>query len=661
MLPTESADAIRASLARSFDLFRCPAPTSLSDWAEEHFRLPAEASHTTGGWSAYPFQRGMLDAMADDDIAECTFRKSKRVGFTKALLAMIAYSLAHRRRKVVLWQPTDDDRDAFVKTEVDPLIRDMPALRAVALTGHADTLRQKLFVGGAVLHLLGGKAARAYRRITVSVALLDELDGFDETIERSADPITLARGRLEGAPFPKLIAGSTPRIKGISLVEAREQHADAKMTFHIACLHCGVEHPLLWGAKDVEHGFKWDEHDPDSVRHVCPHCHGSITQADYLQAWHDGAWVSECGGYRFEREWLDANGHPRRPPRHVAFHVWAAYSPQRTWSSIVSEFLQATARAKTGDVGPLRGFVNESLAETWEETFERVAEHELAQRAEDYKLRTVPVGGLVLVAGVDVQDDRFEVVVWAFGRGEESWVVDYAVIYCNPSAEREWLKLDEYLAGDFHHASGRVVKIEATAVDTGGHHTHMVYSYARTRRRVYAIKGENTVGRPINGRSTAVDVNFRGQLLKRGAKLWHVGVDTAKDLLHGRLQVKQPGPGYVHFSKDLPDGFYEQLLAEKRQRVRTSRGIELRWVKPNGARNEALDCTVYALFAAHVLGVHTATETTWRRREQQFHVDAPVPRTAPPAPTHPAQQQPPTQKPRSRGRRVVGHIGGSRW
>ena len=64
-----------------------------------------------------------------------------------------------------------------------------------------------------VLHLLGGKAARAYRRITVAAAKLDELDGFVQQVEKSADPFTLAEGRLEGAPFPKIICGSTPRLK----------------------------------------------------------------------------------------------------------------------------------------------------------------------------------------------------------------------------------------------------------------------------------------------------------------------------------------------------------------------------------------------------------------------------------------------------------------
>lgn len=662
MLPIESAASIRASLAKAFALFRTVPPTPLSEWAAQNFRLSPEASHTAGQWVAYPFQVGLLDAFADDDLEEVTVRKSKRTGFTKALLATVAYNLAHRRRKVALWMPTDDDRDSFVKSEVDPLIRDMPALRAVALTGHDDTMRMKSFLGGAVLHLLGGKASRAYRRITVGVALLDELDAFDEQVERSADPISLARGRLEGAPAPKLIAGSTPRIKGISLVEAREQAADARMRFYITCPHCSVEHPLEWGGKDVAHGMKWDGDDPASVRHVCPHCRGSIRQADYLSVWHDGAWVSDCGEYRYgmDRQWRDAHGNPSRPPRHVAFHVWAAYSPQRTWASIVTEFLQATARAKVGDHGPLQGFVNETLGETWQEVFEQVAEHELARRAEDYKLRTVPAAGLVLVCGIDVQDDRFEAVTWAFGRGEESWVIDYAVLYANPSDEREWAKLDAYLDTEFRHETGRMVKIEACAIDTGGHHTHSVYNYARTRRRVYAVKGENTSGRPIKGRATAVDVNFRGQVLKKSVRLWHVGVDSAKDLLHGRLQVLQDGPGKLHFSRELPDVFYQQLLAEKRQRVRTSRGLETRWVCPNGVRNEVLDATVYALFAAHVLGVHTATESVWRRREQQTLA---MPMSSPAPAAEAVASKPPQPRPPAPRRRIIGRIGtaGPRW
>lgn len=616
-IPTETRRAINAAVAAGMAPLRAVPPMSLSRWAAENFVLSAESSHVQGRWQAYPFQRGWMDAFSNDDIEEVTVRKSKRVGYTKTLLAFIAYNAAHRRRKQALWQPTDDDRDSFVKAEVDPMLRDVAAMKPVLLSGKEDTLKLKQFLGS-VLHTLGGKAARAYRRITVSVAMLDEASAFDLVVEKSIDPVEGARGRLEGAPFPKLIVGSTPRVKGLDHVETREANADAFMRYMIACPHCQAEHPLEFGSPKVEHGFKWDGDDVNSVRHVCPHCRGSIVQADYLRVWADGAWVSRCGNYRYGQDavWRDAMGQPRRPPRHVAFHVWAAYSPQRTWADIVREFLQATAKSKTGEQGPLMTFVNETLGELWEEVFEKADEHALMRRAEDYRRFTVPRGGLVLVAGIDVQDDRFEVVTWAIGRGEEMWCVDYSVLHANPADERQWeTTLDPYLDLVFQHECGTTLKIAAAAIDTGGHFTHQAYNYARVRERrhVFAVKGEEHPGKPIKGKGTVQDVNWRGKVLKRGVRLWYVGTDTAKDLLYGRLRVTQPGPGYVHFSRDLPPEFYNQLTAESRIPVRTARGLQYRWVNTRRARNEALDCTVYALFCTHMLNLHVRSDAQWER------------------------------------------------
>lgn len=618
---SETLRAVIRALTAGMSPLSAVPPQSLSQWAAGNFFLSAESSHVQGKWDAYPFQRGWMDAFSNDDIEEVTMRKAKRVGYTKTLTAFVAYNAAHRRRKQALWQPTDDDRDSFVKSEIDPMLRDVAAIQPVLLSGKEDTLKLKTFMGS-VLHILGGKAARAYRRITVAVAMLDEADGFDQKIEKSSDPITLARGRLEGAPFPKLIAGSTPRTKGLSHIEYREDHADARLRYHITCRHCQAEHPLIWGGKAISHGFKWDGSDPATVRHVCPHCHGTITQAEYLATWDTEAqWVSDCGQYRYDHHchaWTDATGNPATPPRHVAFHIWTAYSPQRSWPDIVREFLEASTKAKAGETGPLEGFVNETLGELWEETVERADEHALARRAEDYRRFTVPLGGLVLVAGVDVQDNRFEVTVWAIGRGEEMWAVDYSVITANPADEREWDKLDAYRATLFSHASGQALKIEALAIDTGGHFTHQAYNYCRQRerQRVFAVRGDPKPSKQVKGKATIQDVNWRGQVLKRGVRLWYVGTDTAKDLIYGRLCVTQPGAGFVHFSKDLPPEFYHQLTAESRVPQRTARGIEYKWVNAKRARNEVLDCTVYAIFCTHQLGLHTYTKLMWDRLEQ---------------------------------------------
>lgn len=657
--PTETLRAVLSAVVAGLTPLRAEAPQSLSRWAAENFFLSAEASHTQGRWVAYPFQRGWMDAFSNDAIEEVTVRKAKRVGYTKTLLAFIAYNAAHRRRKQAIWQPTDDDRDSFVKSEIDPMLRDVAAMKPVTIGGNEDTLKLKKFLGS-VLHTLGGKAARAYRRITVAVAMLDEADGFDQKVEKSSDPITLARGRLEGAPFPKLVAGSTPRVKGLSHIEYREDNADAVMRYQVVCPHCQAEHPLLWGGKKVAHGFKWDGADPATVRHVCPHCHGHITQADYLRIWDAQAmWVSACGRWRYDHhleQWQDASGQPCQAPRHVAFHVWTAYSPQRSWVDIVREFLEASTKAKVGETGPLEGFVNETLAELWEETVEKADEHALARRAEDYRVFTVPVGGLVLVAGVDVQDNRFEVVVWAIGRGEEMWAVAHSVIHANPADERDWEKLDAFRATPFAHASGTTLRIEAMAVDTGGHFTHQAYNYCRVRERdrVFAVRGDPKPSKMVKGKATVQDVNWRGKVLKRGVRLWYVGTDTAKDLIYGRLCVTQPGAGYVHFSKDLPPEFYLQLTAESRVPQRTARGIEYKWVNTRRARNEALDCTVYAIFCTHALGLHTYTEKMWDRLAEAVQPRNQDLFAGNPTAQHPTQEDieddPPVQNRRSRGR-----------
>jgi phage terminase large subunit GpA-like protein len=658
----ETLRAVLAAVLAGLEPLRAVAPMRLSEWAAKHFRLSAEASHTTGEWRAYPFQIGWMDAFSNDDIEEVTVRKAKRVGYTKTLLAFIAYNAAHRRRKQALWQPTDDDRDSFVKTEVEPMVRDVDALRPVLVPGKEDTIKLKTFLGS-MLHLLGGKAARAYRRITVAVAMLDEADAFDQKVEKAIDPLAAAKGRLEGAPFPKFIAGSTVRVDGVSHIQHRESQADAVMRYHIACPLCHVEHPL------VAYGFKWDGADPETVRHVCPHCHGGIRQADYLRCWDEGAaWVSDCGRWRYDHragEWLDADGKLCRPPRHVAFvEVWTAYSPQRDWVDIVREFLGANTKHKAGDDGPLETFTNETLARYWKVEMDQADEHALAKRAEAYQLRKVPQGGVVVVAGVDVQDNRWEVVLWAIGRGEEMWAVDYAVIYGNPADEREWEeKLDPYLLRPLEHASGQLLKIEAAAVDTMGHFTHQAYNFARTRerRRVFAVRGDPQPSKMVRGKATIQDVNWRGKVLKRGVRLWYVGTDTAKDLIFGRLMVTQPGPGYVHFSRELPPAFYNQLTAEARMPTKTSRGVEYKWVNPKRARNEALDCTVYALFCTHMLDLHTFTDSMWDRMEKSLapdlfsNADAEAPSPAAPAMASPiaaahAQQ---LQRPRR-----VGRIGG---
>ncbi|NHR07656.1 phage terminase large subunit family protein [Chromobacterium haemolyticum] len=612
---------IQKAIQRGLTPMGAPDPLTLSEWAAEHFYLSAESSYVEQKWEAYPPQVAVMNAISNDDIREVDWIKSARVGYTKIILAAMLYMAEHKRRNQAIWQPTDDDSDDFVKTELEPALRDVTAMRKVFpqyLARHkSNTLKQKKFVDS-ILFTKGGKAAKNFRRISIDTGFLDEADAFDRDVEKEGDPFTLAKKRTEGATFPKMVVGSTPKLKGFSLIEDRAALADVLLRFHIRCPHCGEWITLQWGGKDKPFGFKWVNGDPETVAHLCCECSALFTQADYLTVWGSGRWISDSGiwtadGIRF----YNAADEEVPVPVHVAFHIWTAYSPQATWADIVREFLAAAEKAKAGDMSKMKTFVNTTRGEVWEEDVEKTDSDALAERAESFPLRVVPMGGLVLVAGVDVQADRFEVVVWALGRGEESWTVDYVQLHANPADETEWDKLDAYLQTAFPHAAGSMLTIEAAAVDTGGHYTHQAYNFCRqrARRKIFAVKGDSQQGKPIKGRSSSQDVNWRGKVIKRGVKLWLVGTDTAKDLLHGRLQIVGAGPGAVHFSKELPETFYKQLTSEYRVLAKTQSGDQYRWVKPSGKRNEVLDCTVYSMFCAQQLDLHRFTDKMWERLE----------------------------------------------
>ncbi|MDH0494127.1 phage terminase large subunit family protein [Comamonas aquatica] len=641
-LSKEALAAIKAAVSLGLGSLRADAPMSLSEWAAEHFILAGESSHQKGGWVGWPFQQGILDFMSDDRIEELAVKKSKRVGYTKMITAFVAYNIAHRRRKQALWQPTDDDRDSYVKSEIEPVLDGVAAVQAARRRGKGveDTIKYKPF-RDSVLHLLGGKAARAYRRITVAVSILDEWSAFDQTIEKSGDPGSLAKGRLEGAPYPKFVGGSTPRVKGLCHVERGCEEAEAYVQYHIECPHCDADHPLAWGGKELAHGFKWEKGKPETVRHVCPNCRESITQADYLPGgWPlAGAWVCKKTGMRYgaDRIWRDRMGQPCRAPRTLGVHVWSAYSPQRTWVSIVDEFEKAHRAMQCGDVGPMTSFTNETLGETWEIKGDSSDEHALQKRAEDYPLGRVPIGALLLTAGVDVQRDRWEIDVWGWGRGLESWLVSHDVIYGNPASEADWEPVTQHLQQRFAQAwHGGSLGLSAVSIDSSDQ-TQSVYNWVRTAQvqitGLRAIKGDNNDSRNIVGPSSLQEVNHRGRKITKGIKLWLVGVDSAKDLLLGQLAITEPGPGFVHTSQQLPREWYEQLTAEHRILTKQNGKDAYRWVKRR-PRNEVLDCRNYALHAAMAQGIHKWTEAQWLRLEQT--VQPPVDLFSAPAPAAPA-------------------------
>ena len=582
---------------------RTPRPLRSDEWIEQNFYLSPESSYEEGPMKLFAFQVGMAQIMGDDDVEEVWIQKSARVGYTKLLIGVLQYLIEHKRRNAAIWWPRDEDRDYFVKAEVEPAIRDNPAIRRIfpkyGKKSKHNTLALKQFVG-ASLHLRGGKAARSYRGLTVDVAALDELDGFDRNIEQEGKPFKLAGRRVQGSAFKKLINGSTPKIKGISMIEEGEELCEVRIRWYVPCPKCNHEQILQWGGKDKDYGFKWEgtgREAAKTVRYQCENCHETFTEREYrAQGIERGRWMT------LDREmWLDHRtgiwreqaGKPVETPRRVGIHVWSAVNDRVPWSLIVSEWQDAQ-----NDKGELQEFVNLTLGETWEEegvsSFDFEILHRTRREAYDAE---VPDEVTAITFGVDHQDDRFEMQWDGWGPFEERWTLDYQVLNGDLSKPTVWRQLREILKRQFRKADGSIHEPVLGCIDHGGHFSREVVELCRSMPQMFLIpiKGSSQYGKPI--------INWPKRRNKDGVYLVEVGQDTGKTLMLRRLMIDKPGPGFWHWPRleVFDEEYFKQLTAEEMRPKWTAGGKKMVWqLKKGRQRNEPWDCSNYSLAAIRI-------------------------------------------------------------
>lgn len=582
-------------------------PMTAVEWADEHFYMSSESSYNEGKWTTDPFQVAILNAMGNDLISVVNFVKSARIGYTKLLMANIGYKIQHKRRNVMMWSPTDPDAEDISKSHVNGLIRDVPLLLKLAPwfgRKHSDnTLDQKVFTNRKTLWIRGGKASRNYREKSADEVIYDELSNFDANVEGEGDPVTLGDKRLDGAVYPKSIRGSTPKKAGECQVSKAAAESPIRLRFFIACPHCQHEQTLKWGGKDCEHGLKWEKNalgEAIKAWYVCEHCKCCFFHQDMVEASRSGRWICEETGIwtRDSMDWFGPDNEPTGTPRSIAFYCWAIYSTWSTWLKIASDWLKVK-----GDLQKLITFVNTTLGEVWDDDQgEKVEWEQLYGRREVYP--EVPQQAVALMGGIDTQDDRYEGRVYAFGPGEEAWLVHRFILTGDPASEELRRKVGLQVHRQFTRADGLVMRVERWCWDAGGHYSDEVAAESRRLGVQWVIPtfGASTYGKPI--------ANFPKKR-KDGIYKTELGTDNAKELIYSRLKIaidmakSQAGemqPGAIHFpaNDDICDeDELKQITSERKKPVMVRGKRELRW-DAGGRRNEGLDCFVYALAALRI-------------------------------------------------------------
>lgn len=603
----------RKLFEKIFSVLKPPPDLTLSEWADEYRRLSSEASAEPGRWrtSKAPHQKEIMDAITDIMVKKTVVMSGGQSGKTDAaILNTIGYYIHYEPSPIMVLQPTIQMAEAFSKDRLTPMLRDTPVLAERVndkSRNSGNTILQKIFPGGHVT-MVGANSPSSLASRPIRILLADEIDRYPATAGNEGDPLFLAEKRLTTFWNRKEVDVSTPTIKGMSRIEVEYQNS-SRGEWSVPCPCCGALQPLRWA------NIIFDKENLSEIQYACEKCGAISGETEWKEKFIDGHFV---------------HADPDNPVK--GFHINALGSMLSTWREVVEKFLVANEEKKKGNIEMLKAWTNTEMGETWEEDGEQVEEEELLKRRERYNCE-VPEEVLYLTAGVDTQDDRFEIEIVGWGPEYESWGIKYAVLYGDNSDidKQVWKDLDSFLLQTFQKADGTQMKIACTCIDSGGHRSNQVYKFCKARfnRRIFAIKGSNN--------SAAAYIQKPTKNNREKAYLFTLGVDTGKSLLLQRLKLQEEGPGYCHFPKDeqgkpysprgYDENYFKGLTAERQVLIYKKGRPFFEWRlrdKGEHKRNEALDCRNYATAAIEITGLplknpeekQTATPKTAKRKRR---------------------------------------------
>ena len=572
-----------------FAVFAVPSRRTVSEWADEFRILPSKGAAEPGPYRSArtPYMREPMDSLsATSMVQEVSLMAAAQTGKSESGNNWVGYVIDDAPGPMLLVQPTVDNAKRYSKQRISPMILECPTLRTKVADNKSrdsgNNMLEKEFPGG-ILLLGGANSAAGLRSMPIKYLFADEISNWPESVDGEGDPLALAIERTNTFARRKIFKCSTPSIKGTCRIEA-EYLATDQRKYYVPCPHCGHYHVLEWKNFVIPKGENGKPR-PNDAYMACPECGGIIEEHQKTDMLAAGQWRATC----------PENADPLK----VGYHISALYSPVgwKSWAAIAKQWIKAQ-----GNPELLKAFVNNVLAETWKDAGgSRADEHALMARAEDYDTSPLPAGAVLLTAGIDVQLNRIELEIVGWGRGEESWSVDYVVIHGDTQAPAIWNELDAQLLRIYQHPAGVQMQVARACIDTGGTEgmTQWTYNYVKSRFGrvpVLATKGQPGEGKPVIGPPT------RTNLAK--LELYPIGTFTAKDMVFGRLQIEEPGPGYMHFPKRYEESYYKMLTAEE-VRVKTNqKGFPVReWHKIGDRRNEALDCRVGATAALYSMNL----------------------------------------------------------
>lgn len=600
----------RAIVRDVAEIVRPPRRVSVSQAASEVVKINTPGGYC-GPWdpSLTPYMVEPMNALKSREYRAVVLCAPARSGKTQGLIdGWLAHCITADPGDIGLYFSTQALAFDFRKRRIARLHRHSPLVRdRLSKRSHDTTLEMITYRSGMILNLGWPTSSQLAQRDLRYVALSD-YDSFPDDIGGEGSAFEMASKRVQNAMSAgmALVESSPKRVQTSARFKQRTIHeapptaggilpiynlGDRRRWYWTCFKGCKdrFEAPALPAFEDFQNEIL-----AAKTSHVaCPHCGQVYLQKNKHELNCSGLWVKDpdCIGSDIASFWL-----------------LGCASAFQTWKSLVKKYVAAVRHAdQSGDETLLAASTNMDQAMPYRpRALDSVRGTEyLDERKEKSVPRfSVPPGVRGLLAQVDVQANRFEVLVVGHGEHNEKWFVDrfkldrFGDSPLRPdSLVEHWdILIDRAVNATYKIDSDRRMRVHSVAVDSGGAEgvTELAYAWWRSLRkkklahRVYLAKGEGQSKATPMVRQTFPDSSKRRDRPSGGrgdVPVLLLNSDKLKDAVYADLQRDVPGPGFIHFPDWTPQSIFDELTSEQRG----PKG----WASVSRRRNETWDLLCY--------------------------------------------------------------------
>jgi phage terminase large subunit GpA-like protein len=588
-----------------------PSPRlRISKWADKHAWIPPEGNAEPGKYrlARMPHQAAMLDDPNEPGVREVFWMMASQAsGKTLCIIILCEFVIAELRKSIIMVRATASTALEWMREKFLPTVRETPKVKDLLKNprqrdSESTSLNRK-FPGGS-LKAVGAKSPAAFRGTSAPVIFQDEVDSYISIKE--GDPCALAdRAAITFADAWKLKC-STPTLKDYSKIDEGYQRGD-KQKYFLPCPVCGHFQDLKF--ERVKFTFSADEamrldlepskckweignfpiRRTDKALYVCEKCEHGWSDRQRLQSYWSGHKDNPpviVNGKELRAEWRATAPFTGIRSRHLS-GMYLSIGLKAGMASYLQQFAEDFLEAKRGGRETMMVWWNIFRSEPFEDAHEKLDWKTIHDRAEDY---IIPAQVCWIAFGMDVQQDRIEILFYGWGDGQEAWCLDHHVIYGDfdmpTMQERVW----DYLSNKkFEHPVLGEMPWKAGVIDSGKQtDLQAVYQFCARHQvsNVFSCKGFDDALGSVYSRATE---------RVYGGTRFNFNTDYLKCLIFDRLKNVETGPRYIHFRKN-EGKFFQQLCSERRVPIKQPKGgYKWQWQKHSSAtRNEILDMTVYA-------------------------------------------------------------------